>query len=172
MKRRRALVAGVAAAAVATGAGIAWRRRRLGSSARGAEFWALRFDRPEGGQLMLNSFRDRPLLLNFWATWCPPCVAELPLLDQFQRDQAAKGWQVVGLAVDNLAPVVEFLARRPVGFAIGLAGIGGIELARQLGNGGGALPFTAVFDRSGALMQRKLGAIEPADLQRWVAAAG
>ena len=172
MKRRRALVAGVAVAAAATGAGIAWRRRGSDSPLPGADFWTLRFDRPGGGQLALDGFRGRPLLLNFWATWCPPCVAELPLLDQFQREHVASGWQVLGLAVDNAAPVTAFLAKHPVTFAIGLAGIGGIELARQLGDRGGALPFTAVFDRSGTLVHRKLGAIDPADLQQWVAAAG
>lgn len=127
----------------------------------------MHFDQPGGGQLGLDTFRGRPLLLNFWATWCPPCVSELPLLDRFQRDQPSGGWQVAGLAVDNLSPVLEFLAKHPVTFPIGLAGAGGIELARDLGNRDGALPFTAVFDRSGALVTRKLGVIKPADLQQW-----
>ncbi|MES2102279.1 MAG: TlpA disulfide reductase family protein [Pseudomonadota bacterium] len=170
MNRRTALVGGVAAVAVAAGAGVSlWRTREATPATSNAALWALRFERPGGGQLTLGALRGRPLLLNFWATWCPPCVAELPLLDRFQRAQPANGWQVVGLAVDNLAPVTAFLAERPVGFEIGLAGMDGIELARTLGNAGGALPFTAVFDRAGQLVQRKLGVIEPADLKRWVA---
>jgi len=128
----------------------------------------MQFDQPAGGRLALQTLRGRPLLLNFWATWCPPCVGELPLLDRFQREHATSGWQVAGVAVDNLRPVTEFLAKHPVGFAIGLAGGGGIELARSLGNSGGGLPFTAVFDRSGDLVRRKLGVITPADLQDWV----
>ena len=99
-----------------------------------------------------------------------PASSELPLLDRFHRGQSADGWQVVGLAVDNRGPVQEFLAKRPVSFPIGLAGAGGVELARHLGNGAGALPFTAVFDRRGTLVQRKLGVIEPGDLQRWARA--
>ena len=172
MKRRTALVGGVAMVAATAGAGVSlWRTRQVVPAApatSNAALWALRFEQPGGDQLALGALRGRPLLLNFWATWCPPCVAELPLLDQFQRAQPTNGWQVVGLAVDNLAPVVAFLAQRPVGFAIGLAGMDGIELARTLGNAGCALPFTAVFDRAGQLVQRKLGVIEPADLKRWV----
>lgn len=173
MNRRLALVGGVAAVAAAAGAGVAlWRTRRPAVAASSPALWALQFDRPEGGRLAMEAFRGRPLLLNFWATWCPPCVAELPLLDRFQRDQSPDGWQVAGLAVDNRAPVNAFLARRPVGFAIGLAGMDGVELARTLGNVGGALPFTVVFDRSGQLVQRKLGVIEPADLKKWVESMG
>ena len=173
MNRRTLLVAGVAAVAACAGAGVAlWRARPPVATESTAALWALRFEQPGGGQLALDALRGRPLLLNFWATWCPPCVAELPLLDRFARAQPANGWQVVGLAVDNLAPVVAFLAKRPVGFAIGLAGMDGVDLARTLGNAGGGLPFTAVFDRSGLLVRRKLGLIEPADLQSWVSAIG
>lgn len=172
MNRRLALMTGAAAAAGAAGAGLAWWRSRRGPTDDGAEIWPLHFATPAGGQLTLAELRGKPLLLNFWATWCAPCVSELPLLDSFHREQQARGWQVVGLAVDNLAPVREFLGKHPVGFAIALAGVEGVELSRTMGNASGALPFTVVFDNSGRVVQRKLGAIQPDDLARWVARLG
>jgi len=172
MNRRLALMTGAAVAAGVAGVGAAWWRSRTDAADGGAAIWPLRFETPAGGQLVLAELRGKPLLLNFWATWCPPCISELPLLDRFHREQQARGWQVVGLAVDNLAPVREFLGKRPVGFAIGLAGLEGVELSRTMGNAGGALPFTIVFDRAGRAVQRKLGVIQPDDLTRWVTTIG
>ncbi len=169
MKRRTALVSGVAAVAAVTGVGVAlWRARRdtLGS---GTDIWSMRFDTPQGGALELAAWRGKPMLLNFWATWCPPCVSELPLLDHFFREQQVRGWQVVGLAIDNRESVLEFLTKRPVGFPTALAGAGGVELARTLGNTGGGLPFSVIFDRSGHAVQRKPGILRPEDLRGWVA---
>ena len=168
MNRRLALMTGAAVVAGAAGAGAALWRARRGDSGEAAALWPMRFDQPGGGALSLDSLRGKPLLVNFWATWCPPCVSELPLLDRFHRDQQARGWQVVGLAVDNIAPVREFLAKRPVQFPVGLAGLEGVALSKSLGNAGGALPFSVIFDRSGQLVERKLGVIQPEDLQRWV----
>ena len=159
-------------AALAGGAGIVaalWRSR--GAVAEpGARIWPTRYAMPRGGELVMADLRGRPLLVNFWATWCAPCVKELPMLDRFAREQHPNGWEVVGLAVDNLEPVVQFLVQHPVEFPIGLAGFGGVELSRDLGNEAGTLPFTLVFDRAGHLGGRKRGAIEPADLERWAVA--
>ena len=168
---RRGWILGVAAlVASAAGAGLSWQKTRLtggDGAALGAEFWSLRFDRPAGGELAMNSLRGGPLLLNFWATWCPPCVKEMPMLDEFHRQQQANGWRVLGLAIDSPTPVREFLAKRPVEFPIGLAGLGGTELSRTLGNPQGSLPFSVVVGRDGRVIDRKLGALKPADLARW-----
>ena len=83
------------------------------------------------------------------------------------RDSQSAGWQVVGLAVDGPTPVREYLARLPIGFPIGLAGLGGTELSRRLGNAGGGLPFTVVFDATGRPVTHKLGAVGESDLAAW-----
>ena len=176
MRRRAWLLGGTGAAAAA--AGLAWQRWREDTSAAAAaaaatltpaaaNLWQMSFEKPEGGLLVMASLRGQPLLLNFWGTWCPPCVKEMPELDLFSKQFAPQGWRVVGLAVDNPKAVREFLARTPVSYAIGLAGFEGSELSRTLGNEQSGLPYTLAFGRNGQVLQRKAGATSLAELTRW-----
>lgn len=168
--RRRLLYAGVASAAAVAGAGLAWLKWRPDESAKdaAAALWPLSFETPTGSTLKMQALRGRPLLLNFWATWCPPCIEELPLLDEFYRQNASKGWQVVGLAIDQPSAVRGFLARMPVSFPVGIAGLDGSELSRALGNLAGGLPYSVVVASSGEIVQRRMGRVTAADLAQWV----
>jgi len=172
-RRRHLLTAGVGLAAAAAGGGLAWWRLQPGEPVDGAAqaFWKASFTTPEGEPLAMADFRGRPLLLNFWATWCPPCVEELPLLDAFGQQHAARGWRVVGLAIDQPSAVRQFLTRTPVRFPIGLAGLEGTELGKSLGNLTGGLPFTVVFGPDGAIRQRRMGKVSRSDLDLWASAA-
>ncbi len=169
MNRRTWLIGG--AAALGGAAGLGWQlwRERQESALHAATggIWTLRFPRPQGGELVLAQLRGAPLLLNFWATWCPPCVREMPALDRVHREFAPRGLAVVGLAIDAPTPVREFLVRTPVGYPIGLAGFEGTELSRRLGNDRGALPFSVLFGADGAIRQRKLGEATEDDLRTW-----
>ena len=165
MNRRQWVYGGVAAAAAAAGA--VWSTRKPSALRSSDEVWKQVLPQPAGGQLVIADLRGKPLLLNFWATWCPPCVKEMPLLDAFYQTHRARGWQVVGLAVDSPTPVRAFLERVPVSFPIGLAGMEGSELSRALGNPTGALPFTVVLNTKGDVVVQKLGSIEADELARW-----
>lgn len=138
----------------------------------GEDFWALTLPQPSGSDLPLSTLRGRPLLINFWATWCPPCVREMPLLDQFYRQYEPKGLQMLGIAVDGLQPVKGFMERSPVGFPIGLAGADGSGLARSLGNTGGGLPFTVLADATGAIVRQQMGELQRRQLDEWAGALG
>ena len=172
MKRRNLVLAGaVGAAAAAAGIGAAWWRLRPEELPLPPGFWQTRFEKPEGGELVLANYRGKPLVLNFWATWCPPCITELPLLERFQREQQGRGWSVLALAVDSPTPVREFLGRVKIGFPVGLAGLDGTDLVHELGNLQGGLPFTVVIDTAGRIAHRKMGETSYAELAGWVAQA-
>lgn len=175
---RRLLLAGAAAstALLAGAAGWHWWQTQRPASVLGSpegipDFWDKTFPQPNEGApaVALRQFQHQPLIVNFWATWCPPCVAELPILNRFFLQQQSKGWQMLGIAVDKPQAVRQFLARQPLGFSIGLASTEGRNLARDLGNLGGGLPFTVLLDASGQVRQRKIGQITPQLLQDWTA---
>ncbi|MCV2361405.1 TlpA family protein disulfide reductase [Paucibacter sp. TC2R-5] len=166
-RRNLFIAAGLGAAAI--GAGLSLRHRVAEPaplSAAAMSFWSARFDRPDGGEMLAAGFKGQPLLLNFWATWCPPCVKELPELAQFQREFKGKGWQVAGLAVDSPSAVRDFLKKLSLDFPVGLAGLTGTELTRTLGNSQGGLPFSVAFNAAGELIWRKLGATNLDELRQ------
>jgi len=167
--RRRWLFASVAGTAAAAGAGLSWWQSGStdGSATPVLPFWDMAFPTPDGENLAMRRFFGQTLLLNFWATWCPPCIEEMPLLDRFHAQNNANGWHVLGMAVDQAPAVRRFLTQTPVQFPITLAGMSGVELSRTLGNQSGGLPFTVLFDRTGRIVQRKMGQVTPQDLQAW-----
>ena len=172
--QRRSRLLGAGAAIVAGAAGVGWAlwRHDAATPAPETALWRMRFDTPNGSPLEMAGLLGQFVVVNFWATWCAPCIREMPALDRFQRDFAARGWRVVGLAIDQAAPVREFLARTPVTFEVGLAASGGIELSRRLGNLAGGLPFTVLFGRDGAILQRRIGETQYDQLVSWAHSAG
>lgn len=170
--RRRLLFSTVAAGAIAGGAAFNWRRLSALHESASAErqLWSQSFETPGGTVLALQTLLGRPLLVNFWATWCPPCVEELPMLDAFYRARQPSDLQIVAVAIDQPAAVRRFLQTTPLSFPIALAGATGTQLTRQLGNLAGGLPFSVWLDRAGAVRQRKLGQLKADEVRGWAAA--
>ena len=111
----------------------------------------------------------RVVLLNFWASWCAPCIEEMPLLDRYQQRHAARGLQVVGIASDGAEPTREFLAERPVQYPILVDDPELGDLSRELGNRHGVLPYSVLVGRDGRILARHAGNFSEESLERWVA---
>ncbi|MER1968739.1 TlpA disulfide reductase family protein [Castellaniella sp. GW247-6E4] len=130
-------------------------------------FFGRSFQDLNGEDFPLSTLVGRPVLANFWASWCPPCVREMPDLDALHREHP--GVAFVGLAVDTRANVERFVQKVPVSYPVLLTGTQGIPLMRELGNKGGGLPFTALFDARGRSAGVILGEVDPADIRRRIA---
>ncbi|MFA7669145.1 MAG: TlpA disulfide reductase family protein, partial [Burkholderiaceae bacterium] len=132
-----------------------------------AEFLANTFPDLEGTGVPMSSYAGRPLVVNFWATWCAPCIKEMPDLDELSRKYTDMTF--VGVAIDTLPNVERFLKKVQVSYPLLIAGHGGIEKMKALGNRKGGLPYTVIFDADSRLVHDFLGQIDPAELDSHLA---
>lgn len=121
----------------------------------------------DGRTTDLASFRGRPLLINVWASWCAPCVEEMPALATFAAGQPADGVQVVGLALDTADGVRDFLTRVPVGYPIMLDTPGPADASVRLGNAQGLLPYSVLVGADGRIVKQKLGPFQAGEIEAW-----
>jgi len=120
-----------------------------------------------GRQVDLRAFAGRPLLINVWASWCAPCVQEMPELARFAAAQGSHGVQVLGLALDTPEGVRDFLSRGPVAYPIVLETPGPDDASVRLGNAQGLLPYTVLVDAQGRIARRKLGPFAEGEIEGW-----
>jgi len=110
------------------------------------------------------------LLCNFWATWCPPCREEVPLLIAAKQQFASKGFEIAGIGIDNVAKLREFASKYKISYPVLIATGRTPDLLRDLGDNTAALPYSVLLDRERRLVRRKLGAWTQAELEREIAA--
>jgi thiol-disulfide isomerase/thioredoxin len=175
----RRILAGALVAIVAAGGGVLanhWLNGSESDIAHAAQpashqsaleqLWTAPVTNVDGKPQSLSLLKGHPIVVNFWASWCGPCVEEMPALSQLQREYAKKGIQFVGLGVDSDKNVQAFLQKVKVAYPVYVTGFGGADLARAFGNNAGGLPFTVVIDAQGNVRSTKLGQIDPAALRQ------
>lgn len=169
MGKAAKIVLGVAVAVTALGAGIYLQLTRHATDASTEGVAVLtRTALPDlsGKRLTLAAWKGKVLVVNFWATWCAPCRKEIPGLISVQRENAANGAQVVGIAVDQADNVQAFAKELGINYPVLIAGMDGVDLVRKVGNPTGALPFTIVLDRSGKVVMTHLGLVSEQELRK------
>lgn len=112
-----------------------------------------------GVERSVSEWDDKVMVLNFWATWCSPCLKEIPEFIELQTEYGARGLQFVGIAIDDLDNVVRYMGEAGINYPILIGQMDAIELATRYGNRVGALPFTAVVDHGGPVVFSKAGAL-------------
>ena len=114
-----------------------------------------------------GAYGGRPLIINVWASWCAPCVKEMPELQRFAAQQGANGVQVVGIALDDPAAVQAFLQRVPVSYPILLDAPGPSDAGVRLGNPRGVLPYSVLVSDDGRLLKQRIGPFAEGEIEHW-----
>jgi len=170
---RNALIAGIAAIAAVAGFVVANFSQREQppavppANARFAATQLLALTLPDSSTIAqpLSQWKEKILVVNFWATWCLPCREEMPGFSRLHTKYATKGVQFVGIAFDSVDKVTEFSDQTPVSYPLLIATASLMPLTAALGDAAGGLPFTVVIARDGSLLQTRLGLWKEAALE-------
>lgn len=107
----------------------------------------------------LGQWTGKVVVINFWATWCPPCLEEIPHLVRMQSRFGTQGLQFVGIAIDEMEKVKRFVEEKGINYPIVVGQLDAIELSKAAGNERGGLPYTLVLDRSGRVVSQHYGGL-------------
>lgn len=113
----------------------------------------------------IRQWQGKILVINYWATWCQPCREEMPGFSRLQESYRNNGVQFIGISTDEADKIIDFQKLTPVNYPLLIGNMAVMASSAELGNIRQGLPFTAVFDRQGALAMTKLGRWSEADLE-------
>ena len=122
-----------------------------------------------GGQPLRlpDAYAGKPVLLNFWASWCGPCIAEMAELQRYSAQRQGNGVQVIGIALDDPGAVAAFLKAHPVAYPILLDTPGPNDSSVRLGDRAGVLPYSVLAAADGRIMKSQLGPFARGQLDAW-----
>jgi len=120
----------------------------------------------DGKSRHINEWNDNVLLINFWATWCPPCKKEMPAFIELHKEYKAQGFEVIGIALDDTESIQDFVDTLDVNYTVLPAEYKGIELSREYGNNIGALPFSVFVGRDGKIISTRSGELTKKQVEK------
>jgi thiol-disulfide isomerase/thioredoxin len=159
-------IAGLAAVTVLSGCSkFDNSQSALNGSQVTAKFYDAQFKDAAGKPVDLASLRGKTVVVNFWSTWCPPCVEEMPMFSEVQTAYKDKNVVFVGIAADQADNVKAFLQKTPVNYLIAVGGQPAFELSQALGNRHDAVPFTLMINAKEGITSRHFGVYTRKDLE-------
>ena len=135
-----------------------------------ANLFAQSMDDANGGTQALAQWKGKALVVNFWATWCGPCVEEMPALSALQTEVAPKNVRIVGIGIDSPSNIKEFASKYKIAYPLYVAGMSGTELSKQFGNQTGGLPYTVLLGADGRILKTYIGKLKMDELRKDIAA--
>jgi thiol-disulfide isomerase/thioredoxin len=173
MSKNKTVLIGFAVAMVALVAGVYTGRQGLNPPQQSApvlaagtadRLFASTLNDPTGKPQSFAQWKGKILVVNFWATWCPPCREEMPEFSRLHGKYVANGVQFVGIALDSQESVNEFSRQFPVIYPLLIGANEGTDLAQQLGNPRLALPYTVIINGKGEAIFARLGGVSEQEL--------
>lgn len=125
----------------------------------------------DGHERRLSGYQGRRVLLSFWASWCEPCIAEMPALNAAQRKFADQGAIVLGIAMDEPERVRPFLVQHPVNYPILIGQLDSPSTSLRFGDTSEVLPYSVLLDENGRILAVHRGALGADQLDRWLSPA-
>lgn len=151
--------------AIAAIAGFVFNVERLGLTPAALDpLWKAEFKDLKGVPVRMADLRGPPMVINFWASWCGPCIEEMPDFQRASQTELGKRIRFVGIGIDYAKNMQPFADKLGISYLLLESGAQGLDIVKTAGNPSGALPFTLILDRNGAAVMRKLGRLEYADL--------
>lgn len=122
----------------------------------------------DGRMVSPGDFEGQLLLINFWASWCAPCVEEMPMLSQLQAVYSGRGLKVLGIALDDPGRAADFAAGMELGYTVLVGEADVVVTGRRYGNVSGLLPYSVMVDTEGIVRWSHLGALDRETVEKQV----
>ena len=165
MTRRSTLLLAFASAAAA-GCGYAlWREVHSAPETGVKQLFAATLEDAHGQPQAISQWQGKLLVVNFWATWCPPCVEEMPMLDQVRSGYRDRGVEIIGIGIDSTDKIRAYQQKFGFNFPLLIAGSAGTTVSRALGNEGGVLPYTVLVKSAQTIRKRWIGRVPEDELR-------
>lgn len=162
--RRNILLGAAGVAAGGAGIWVSLRSFDAGDQANLAPLWAAQFRELDGTLLAMQRLRGQPLILNFWASWCAPCLEEMPDFQRFSQGPGGQKAKIVGIGIDTADKMLPFAKKLGITYPLVEAGANGLEILTAAGNKPRVLPFTVAVNAGGNAVFRKIGKLDHDEL--------